>query len=459
MAQILIIEDDALLRQALSRGLAVANHTVIAVEDGVLGLEELVQGQPDLVLLDVRLKEGAFNGIELLGRIRELHPVLPVIIMTGYGTVESAVEAMKQGASDFIQKPFNIGEMIVVIERVLEVAALRREVDYLRQAQSERYNMGDLVYADETMAKVVAAALRVAEDRATPVLICGERGTGKDALARWIHRQGQPHARPLVEVDCAALTAGEAERILWGAAANDAAPGGVGKCELADGGTLLLDGIDALELRVQEQLLYFVEAKEVAHTGARRPTQVDVRIIAMSRRELAPLDNGGTMHPDLLYRLGKISLYLPPLRARQAEEIELLFQSFLREFSGAETPPAIDASSAEMLAAGRWAGNVRELRNVAECVWMHHVGHGEAEVGDLVAAAMGRSMDRADGIASWANELDTGEVFDLCIQELFKEALRRSKGKQAEACRWLGISKSRFSYRLKQYHIDPQDYT
>ena len=285
-----------------------------------------MQRQPDLVLLDVKLREGAFNGIELLGRIRELYPLLPVIIMTGYGTVESAVEAMKQGANDFIQKPFNIGEMAVVIGRVLEVAALHREVDFLRQAQSERFSSGDFVFADETMAQVVDTALRVAEDRATPVLICGEQGTGKDALARWVHRQGQPHSRPLVEVDCAALAGADVDRVLWGAVAHGGVHSLVGKCELADGGTLLLDGVDTLDLRVQDQLLRFMEAKKILRLGARHATAVDVRIIAMSRSELAPLDNGGTMHPDLLFRLGKLSLYLPPLRASQTGEIELLFR-------------------------------------------------------------------------------------------------------------------------------------
>jgi DNA-binding NtrC family response regulator len=459
MAQILIIEDDALLRQALSRGLAIAHHEVVAVEDGVLGLEELVQHQPDLVLLDVKLREGAFNGIELLGRIRELHPLLPVIIMTGYGTVESAVEAMKQGANDFIQKPFNIGEMVVVIERVLEVAALRREVDFLRQAQSERLATGDFVFADETMAKVVDIALRVAEDRATPVLICGEQGTGKNALARCIHGQGQPHSRPLVEVDCAALSGADVDRVLWGAVGKRGTPSAVGKCELADGGTLLLDGVDALDLRVQEQLLRFMETKKIQRIGARHATAVDVRIIAMSRGELAPLDNGGTIHPDLLFRLGKLSLYLPPLRARLAGEVELLFRSFLCEFAGAETPPDLDEASGQMLAAGNWPGNVRELRNVAEYVWMHYSENREIELAELVGAAMGRRVEQANGICSWANSADTGQVFDLFMQELFKEALKRSKGRQAEACRWLGINKARFTYRLKQYGINPQDFT
>jgi two-component system, NtrC family, response regulator AtoC len=459
MAQILIIEDDVLMRQALSRGLAIAHHEVIAVEDGVLGLEELVQRQPDLVLLDVKLREGAFNGIELLGRIRELYPLLPVIIMTGYGTVESAVEAMKQGANDFIQKPFNIGEMAVVIGRVLEVAALHREVDFLRQAQSERFSSGDFVFADETMAQVVDTALRVAEDRATPVLICGEQGTGKDALARWVHRQGQPHSRPLVEVDCAALAGADVDRVLWGAVAHGGVHSLVGKCELADGGTLLLDGVDTLDLRVQDQLLRFMEAKKILRLGARHATAVDVRIIAMSRSELAPLDNGGTMHPDLLFRLGKLSLYLPPLRARQTGEIELLFRSFLCEFAGAETPPDIDEACGQMLAAGNWPGNVRELRNVAECVWIYYSENREIELAELVGAAMGRRAKQADGICAWANSATTGQVFDLFMQELFKEALKRSKGRQAEACRWLGISKARFSYRLKQYRINPQDYT
>ncbi len=457
MAQILIIEDDALFCQALSRGLAIAGHAVKAVEDGVLGLEELVLIQPDLVLLDVKLREGAFNGIELLGRIRELHPLLPVIIMTGYGTVESAVEAMKQGANDFIQKPFDIREMAIVVERVLEMAFLRREVDILRQAQNEKFTTGDFVFADETMAQVVNMARRVAEDRATPVLICGERGTGKDALAHFVHRQGQPHSRPLVQVDCAALQGADVDRVLWGMAANGSAASAVGKCELADGGTLLLDGVDALELSAQEQLLHFMEIKKITRLGARDATAVDVRIIAMSRRELAPLDNGGTMHPDLLFRLGKISLYLPPLRQRKAGDLELLFRFFLCAFAGAEALPDLEPASLQILADSTWPGNVRQLRNMAECVWILYTANRDAELESLIRSSMGKmSRDGEPGL-----ELDgvaSGQVFDALMQALLREALRRYKGKQAEACRWLGISKSRFAYRLKQYGVNPRDY-
>jgi len=458
MAHILIIEDDAQLRQALSRGLGITGHLVKSVEDGVLGLEELVLWQPDLVLLDVKLKEGAFDGIELLGRIRELHPVLPVIIMTGYGTVETAVEAMKQGANDFIQKPFNIAEMVVVIERVLTMSSLKREVDFLRQSNSEWVEKSDLVFADEVMANVINTARRVAEDRSTPVLICGELGTGKDALARFIHSQGQPHSRPLVAVDCATLGTVDVDRYLWGAVGDEYMAGVVGKCELADGGTLLLDGVDALDLRVQEQLLLFMEGQRITRMGTQGSKSVDVRIIAMSRCELAPLANGGTMHPDLLFRLGKVSFYLPPLRDRTRADIERLFCSFLDEFFGAEDAPDIGAEEVQMLTDAAWPGNVRELRNLAERVWVLFSHDKKVELAHLLSTSAAGDTNGDGGIQPWLDGVESGRVFDALMQELLQESLRRSKGRQAEACRWLGISKSRFTYRLKQYGIDPQDY-
>jgi two-component system, NtrC family, response regulator AtoC len=459
MAHILIIEDDVLLREALRRGLSIAGHLVKPVEDGVLGLEELVLGQPDLVLLDVRLKEDAFDGIELLGCIRELHPLLPVIIMTGYGTVETAVEAMKQGASDFIQKPFNIAEMEAVIERVLTVASLKREVDYLLESKSGWGGASDLVFADEVMAKVVDTARRVAVDRGIPVLICGERGTGKDALARLIHCQGQPHSRPLVAVNCAALNKMDADRFLWGAVGSEHMSGVVGKCELADGGTLLLDEIDTLDLRIQEQLVHFMEVKKIKRIGAQSARSVDVRIIAMSRCELAPLDNGGTIHPSLLFRLGKVGLFLPPLRDRNKADVERLFRSFLDDFFGVDDPPDVDAASIQILAEAVWSGNVRELRNLAERVWILFSKNKEVELAQWLGASLGGATNGETDIWSRLDGVASGQVFDVLIQELLQESLRRSNGRQAEACRWLGISKSRFSYRLRQYGINPRDYT
>ncbi len=454
MAQILIIDDDELLRQALCRGLTIAGHLPTPTPDGLLGLEDLVQNLPDLVLLDLVLREDVLNGLEVLDRIRELHPALPVIIMTGYGTVESAVEAMKRGASDFIEKPFNIGEIVMVIERALDVAAMRREIEYWRQAHDESMGASELLAVAPAMRQVVVAARDLAEDRRVSVLICGESGTGKDALARYIHLQADRRDRPFVEVDCAQGSAGELEEQLFGIAAGPHIIGRPGKCELADGGTLLLGEIGELCADVQGRLWRFVKDRMVVRRGAQYGKSVDVRIIATSRGELAPADDGGTLHADLFFRLSQVSLFLPSLRERP-QDIMPFFKAFVREFRADRVELDVDSAVCEQLLHYAWPGNVRELRNVAERVSLLCAG---GRIGLEHLAFTPANSDGNGAIGHLVDGLESGGVFDGVMYQLLCEALKRSKGRQAEASRWLGLSRSRFSYRLKQYGIAPQDY-
>lgn len=358
MAQVLIVEDDIMFQRVLSRGLEATGHVPVIAGDGLYGLEQLVQSRPDLVLLDLMLNEEGIQGLEVLARIRDLHPELPVIIMTGYGTVETAVEAMKRGATDFLQKPFNIEEMLLAIEHVLEVASLRQEVGYLRHVYAELERKEPPVAVSRVMRQVLGIARKTAQSSAA-VILCGESGSGKDIMARFIHGESPRNQRPYVVIDCAALPTDRVETELFG---HDDE---MGKCQLADGGTLVLDEIAALNSDNQSKLLRFIEDGVVPRQGRRAALPVDLRFIATTSLDLEEAVLSNRLRADLFYRLNQVSLRLPPLRER-SEDILPLFEEFLREFVGTAKNYRLQTRAREQLLSHPWPGNVRELRNLVE---------------------------------------------------------------------------------------------
>ena len=453
MAQVLIIEDDLMFQKVLYRGLEMVGHDPIIADEGLYGLEQLVRVRPDVVLLDLRLKEGGLNGLEVLARIRDLHPQLPVIIMTGYGTVDNAVEAMKRGASDFIQKPFGIEEALLAVEHVLDVASLRQEVGYLRQVQAEMVRKEPPVAVSRAMREVLDIARKAAQSSAS-VLLCGESGSGKDVLARFIHNESPRNQCPFVVVECASLSADRVASELFGR--DDE----VGKFQLADGGTLLLDEIGTIGAEGQAKLLRVLEDGVVPHRNRKAAFAIDVRVIATMSMELDEAIVSGRLRGDLFHRLNQVSLRLPPLRERP-EDILPLFEEFLREFLGSAKNYRLESAARDLLLQHTWPGNVRELRNMVERIAL--LGDGEC-IGPEQLVFTFANMPAAPAAASGADvgmlvdSLGHGEVFDGVICLLLEESLARSRGNQAEASRWLGLNRSRFTYRLKQYGINPQDF-
>ena len=451
MAQVLIVEDDLMFQKVLCRGLEMVGHDPIIADEGLYGLEQLVRVRPDVVLLDLRLKEGGLNGLEVLARIRDLHPQLPVIIMTGYGTVDNAVEAMKRGASDFIQKPFGIEEALLAVEQVLDVASLRQEVGYLRQVQAEMVRKEPPVAVSRAMREVLDIARKAAQSSAS-VLLCGESGSGKDLLARFIHKESPRNQCPFVVVECASLSADRVASELFGR--DDE----MGKFQLADGGTLLLDEIGTIDAEGQAKLLRVLEDGVVPHRN--RKVAFDVRVIATMCMELDEAMVSGRLRGDLFHRLNQVSLRLPPLRERP-EDILPLFEEFLREFLGSAKNYRLESAARDLLLQHTWPGNVRELRNMVERIAL--LGDGEC-IGPEQLVFTFANMPAAPAAASGADvgmlvdSLGHGEVFDGVIRLLLEESLVRSRGNQAEASRWLGLNRSRFTYRLKQYGINPQDF-
>lgn len=365
MALILIVEDEALMRETLRRGLEMLGHQTIVAADGVRGLEEIVAYQPDMVLLDLVLRDEYFNGMELLERIRKIYPELPVVVMSGYGTVDSAVEAMKMGAREFVQKPFDIGRISSVIDRVLELISLRREVAGLRSVQAGSEGVDEFVCASAAMQEIAAKARSLGSNRASCAIVCGELGSGKTALVNYIHRQVQPHARPLIAIPCQQIAEGLTVEALFGGPKNNAAS----RCELADGGSIVFEEIGLVDLEFQRRVLDFVDHRCVVRGGEQK--RVDVRIMATSSVRLAPLNDGGTMLPQLLQRLGVNSFFIPPLRARR-EDIEPLCRLFLANFSMHAPAPDIDHILSLLPGDSHWWGNVRQLRNWVERIWLDH---------------------------------------------------------------------------------------
>jgi DNA-binding NtrC family response regulator len=461
MAQVLLIDDDPLFLQAMKRGLELNGHETALASRGTEGLECLVESPPDAVLLDLYLGQEGPNGLDILERVRDLHPELPVIIMTGYGTVENEVAAMKRGASEYVQKPLNIEEVLLLLDRTIEVAQLRQEVGYLRIYQAERLEPKPLIMESEAMRGVMAVASRVAESDVNTVLLCGESGVGKDVIARFIHSHSRRRERPYVVVNCGALPADLVEIELFGCE-QGAFPGALesrpGKFEMASEGTLLLDEIGAMSPENQVKLLRVLEDRRICRIGGRREMELNVRVIATSNRDLEQAVAQGAMRRDLFYRLNQVCISLPPLRKR-TEDILPLAEVFLGEVRGGNRPTSIAPEAADMLTAYRWPGNARELRNAMErivllegpdCIYSHHLH----SVLNTHAPVDEEEYPRMGNVGDLADEFQPGEVFDGVMRQLLVEAMERSGGNQAEASRWLGLSRSRLTYRMRHYGID-----
>jgi len=465
MAHVLLVEDDVMFQQALCRGLELSGHQVEMASKGLEGLEQLVQDRPDVVLLDLYLERDGLNGLEVLDRIRELYPELPVVIMTGYGTVENAVEAMKRGASDYIQKPVNIEEVLFLIDRSIEMAHLRQEVGYLRQYQAETLDPESLVAVSPVMRQVVDIATRVARGDGDTVLLCGESGTGKDVIARLIHHESSRRNRPFVVVNCRSLPADRVESELFGHEKGSFPGAGEkreGKMEMADEGTLFLDEIGAMCLESQVMLLRFLEDRRICRVGSTREIPVDVCVIAATNKDLEQAVAEGEFRRDLYYRLNRVSLHLPLLRERP-EDILPLVEAFLREFGSEEKVPTISPEARDLLLQHRWPGNVWELRNMVErIVLLEDPDTIEPEHLMFTFANRFGEEDKPGNldecIVRLAQCLPGGEIFDQVTRLLLVEALKRTKGNQAEAGRWLGLSRARLAYRLQRYGIDPQQF-
>jgi len=446
---VLVADDDPAILNILCLGLQSKGYEVVTAADGAAALAILDRQSPDLVFLDIEMP-GA-SGIEVLRRIRKERPTLPAIIMTAHGTVTYAVEAMKEGATDFITKPFEIDQLLLVVDRVLRQESLRREVETLRFEVDSRYEL--VTTSSSAMQSVINTVKKAAQSDAT-ILLLGESGVGKDLLARSIHTWSPRRAKLFVPVNCVALSEELLESELFGhekGAFTGAHSQKLGKLEVAGGGTVFLDEIGDMKPGLQAKLLRFLQNREFDRVGGTRSVKVDVRIVAATNRDLAQAVKAGMFRADLFFRLNVVSVTVPPLRDRLAD-IAQLTQTFLARCSRDMKKPAmrISASAIQKLMSYSWPGNVRELENTIERAVVLKTGT-DLEPEDLLL----QSPDLISGLGGEddAGSLSYHESVDHHRRRIIQRALTRTGGSRVRAAKMLGLQPTYFSRLLKQLHI------
>jgi DNA-binding NtrC family response regulator len=366
-ATILVVDDDAAMTSAVCEVLRQSGYLALSAQSGSEALEIVKRERPDLLISDLRMTE--MSGHQLQQELQTVAPDLPVVIITAFGTIESAVESMKLGARDFITKPFSNKELLLVVSRALENRRLRQEVKQLRVELARSYGLPNIIGVDPKMAAVLEIVERVADTPAT-ILIMGESGTGKDLLARALHFSSQRREGPFIPINCVAIPENLIESELFGyakGAFTDARQAKTGLFIAARGGTLFLDEIGEMPLPLQSKMLRAIEDKKIRPLGATEEIPVDVRIVAATNANLEKALDEGRFRSDLYYRLSTVTLMVPPLRDRPAD-IPLLIRHFLlRASAEAGRPvPEIEAQAMERLLRYRWPGNARELQNAIQ---------------------------------------------------------------------------------------------
>jgi two-component system response regulator FlrC len=435
--RILIVDDDASMRRALAEVLGRGGFEVTQATNGHEGLERLGHEGHDLVVSDLRMP--GLGGLALLQDIRRRYRDLPVILITAYGTVGDAVEAMKHGAYDFLTKPFSPQDLLQLVRRALRGPAERGA------SRGRSPDARPLITRDPAVLKVLDVGESVAASRA-PVLIQGESGTGKELLARFIHDRSPRRGKPFVAVNCAALPGELLESELFGyekGAFTGAHGRKIGKFELANGGTILLDEVSEMEIGLQAKLLRVLQEYEVDRVGGSRPVPVDVRVTATTNRRLVELVEQGQFREDLYYRLSVIPLTLPPLRERQAD-VELLIEHFLRKLGG-DRPASLMPEARQWLCSRPWRGNVRELENAVERALLLSRGQpiGLAEV---AGAEVAPPRAPVLGLAG----MTVAEV----ERRLIIETLAQTSNNRTRAARQLGISIRTLRNKLAEYRAN-----
>ena len=448
MAAILIVEDEARMRRLLELDLSEAGHQTFSAADAEKGLDMLRREQIDLVLTDLKLP--GLSGLEFLQAAKRLNGALPVVVMTAYGSVETAVEAMKAGASDYVLKPFALAEMRLVVQKELDVRRLREENRSLREALGRHYNHPNIVARSAKMQEVLALAERVAATPST-VLVGGESGVGKDLLARLIHQRSSRASGPFIKINSTAIPENLLESELFGyekGAFTGATTSKPGKFELADKGTLFLDEIGDIPLAIQVKLLRVLQEREFERLGGTRTIKVDVRLIAATNRDLRAALEQGTFRQDLYYRLNVVPIDIPPLREHKEDIPDLanLFLSRLAQKSQKKLE-GIRPEALRMLMDFHWPGNVRELENIVEraCALATGLFIGPDDI------QLDHVPDRNQ--PGRAPLLPEGKTLDQWEDEIIREAYRRANGNKSEAARMLGLSRNALRYRLEKIGI------
>jgi DNA-binding NtrC family response regulator len=458
MPTILIVEDEPKMLRLLELSLAEENFIIRSASDAETGLKILAQEPIDLVITDLKLP--GMNGLEFLQALKRTNASIPAVVMTAYGTVETAVEAMKAGASDYVLKPFSLDEIKIIAHKELDVRRLRQENRDLREALGHRYEFKNIIARSPKMQEVLAMVERVAPSNST-VLLGGESGVGKDLIARAIHQHSRRASGPYIKINSTAIPENLLESELFGyekGAFTGAATAKPGRFELADKGTIFLDEIGDVPAATQVKLLRVLQEHEFERLGGTKTLKVDVRVVAATNQDLRAALEQGTFREDLFYRLNVVPISIPPLREHK-EDIPYLAEFFVERYAREAGKPitGITAAAQKVLMEFHWPGNVRELENIIE--------RGVALSGGTVLDAADIRLDHASAGStpatggSAAAFIPAGQTLEQFEDDLIKEALRRANGNKSQAARLLGLSRNALRYRLTRIGVpdEPQE--
>jgi two-component system, NtrC family, response regulator AtoC len=458
MEKILIVDDEPFIRENLERILAEDGYAPISTDNAEGAIRQMGEQEIDLVLLDLNL--GSQSGLEVLKSLREIDPQVLVIIITGYGTVESAVEALKMGAYDYIKKPFKADAIRLIVKLALETQSLRRELRRLKRDSvgKEQLDSADMIGNSEEMLQVYRQIREVAKHETATVLITGESGTGKELVARAIHKFSPRRDRLFVEINCGSLPFNLLETELFGherGAFTDAKTRKTGLFEEANGGTIFLDEIGEMDMNLQVKLLRVLEDRRIRRLGGVRNIDIDVRVIAATNRNLKGAIEEKVFREDLFYRLNVFPIHLAPLRERRAD-IPHLLDYFLKRFNRMFNKPIreISREALDLLMRYHWPGNVRELRNIVERICIMH--HGEVIRPEFLPREIWGEGPRKEAPYSFEippEGILLEEIIEQIERDLVGKAVRITGGNVAKTARLLSLPRGTLRYKMEKYGL------
>jgi len=449
---VLVVDDELLIRKSLAKVLKARSYSVELASTGAEGLEKVSDTRPHVMILDMRLPDT--DGLSVLRQVRRIDPLLQVIVITAFGDVQTAVDAMKLGACDFMRKPYEMEDIALAVESAARNHRQATELDAYRRQAWQQYSGEEIIGESEPIDRVRDLIEKVVRSQATSVLITGESGTGKELVARAIHYRSDRGQAPLMEVNCSSFHENLLENELFGhekGAFTDASTTKKGLVELCDGGTLFLDEVADMPMPTQAKLLRFIDHRNFKRVGGAQDIAVDIRIVAATNKDLEAEVRAGRFRSDLYFRLKVVSIPLPPLRDR-GEDILLLGRHFIREFAKKFQKPFADLApeAAEAFAGYAWPGNVRELRNAVERIVLLEDGD-EVQLGHLPPELLGRAAAIVDSDDGSTHRLPTLAQMEA---EHIAEVLRLTAGNKSRAARILGISRQGLIEKLRRSRIE-----
>jgi len=450
-SRILVVDDEHLIRWSLEQSLKKQGYEVMTAASGEEALRQIQEDAPELMLLDIQLP--GMDGLAVLEKVKEIDSDIIVVMVTALGVLETAVKAMRLGAYDYINKPFNLDELSIIVRKALETRQLRKEVAHLRSAQESKFGINNIIGESRHMKQVLDMVRKVAKSDASTVLIQGESGTGKELIARAIHMESARRDQPFMAINCAAVPETLLESELMGhekGAFTDAKSQKRGLFEMTDGGTIFLDEIGDMEVGMQAKLLRILEERTVRRVGGNKEIPVDVRIISATNQELLKKIEEKTFRNDLYYRLQVIPIYLPPLRERR-EDIMSLVEFFIafynKEFG--KSVKGVSKMARKFLEEYEWPGNVRELRNIIERAIILE-NEETLMLEHLPRELISKTGDVAVGSMSLRIPPEGIDIEDV-ERELIRQALEIAEGNQSKAAQKLNLGIDAFRYRMKKF--------